>query len=372
MSLSSTAHPNCRAIASAFTEIESGRRHTNRPQLQAALAHCRKSGATLLIARLDRLARNVAFIAGLMESGVDFLAVDMPTANRLTIHILTAVAEHEREMISQRTKAALAQAKARGKKLGNPRPLEALKLTNAAKATEKPAQHVLDLMTGWPGPGGKGCVKTHRNSTRRRRCWATATPVLQRLQREALPNLPPIVLDWWHIAVRFEHALQTARGLGTTDLPKLRSRRGGSWIGAREMAPVARALAGMPAQTRGSPPLGTAVLPMLCGTAGIERLKRHASELAGYLERNEGALVHYAARDRRGEVVSTAFAESSVNEIIAKRMNKKQQMRRNRATVQAFLNVRTAVLNDTLEDAFRRCYPGFRPANDDDTISLVA
>jgi hypothetical protein len=73
-----------------------------------------------------------------------------------------------------------------------------------------------------------------------------------------------------------------------------------------------------------------------------------------------------------GEPISTAFVESSVNEIIAKRMNKKQQMRWNRATVQPFLDVRTAALNDTLEDAFRRRYPGFRPANDDDAVALAA
>ena len=104
-----------------YTEIESGRRHTNRPQLLAALEECRKRRAVLLIARLDRLARNVAFIANLMESGADFVAVDMPQATRLTIHILAAVAEHEREMISKRTKAALAEAKRRGTRLGNPR-----------------------------------------------------------------------------------------------------------------------------------------------------------------------------------------------------------------------------------------------------------
>jgi hypothetical protein len=68
----------------------------------------------------------------------------------------------------------------------------------------------------------------------------------------------------------------------------------------------------------------------------------------------------------------TAFVESAVNEIIAKRMNKKQQMRWNRATVQPFLDVRTAVLNDTLEDAFRRRYPGFRPANGDEVVALAA
>ena len=95
-------------LVAEFTEIESGRRHTNRPQLLATLEECRKRRATLLIARLDRLARNVAFIANLMESGADFIACDMPQANRLTIHIPAAVAEHEREMISQRTKAALA------------------------------------------------------------------------------------------------------------------------------------------------------------------------------------------------------------------------------------------------------------------------
>ena len=82
--------------------------------------------------------------------------------------------------------------------------------------------------------------------------------------------------------------------------------------------------------------------------------------------------MHYAARRRSGEPISTAFVESAVNEIIAKRMNKKQQMRWNRATVQPFLDVRTAVLNDTLENALRRRYPGFRPTNDDEIIAMAA
>lgn len=104
-----------------FVEVESGRKD-DRPQLAAALALCRQRRAVLVIAKLDRLARSVAFISNLMASGVEFVAADMPQANRLTVHILAAVAEHEREMISERTKAALAAAKARGTRLGNPTP----------------------------------------------------------------------------------------------------------------------------------------------------------------------------------------------------------------------------------------------------------
>lgn len=104
-------------LVAEITEIESGKR-SDRPQLAAALAACRLHKATLVIAKLDRLARNVAFVSALMESGVDFVACDFPTANRLTIHILAAVAEHEARMISDRTKAALAAAKARGTRLG--------------------------------------------------------------------------------------------------------------------------------------------------------------------------------------------------------------------------------------------------------------
>lgn len=105
-------------LLAEVVEVESGKRN-DRPKLAEALKLCRLHKATLIIAKMDRLARNVAFISALMESGVEFTAVDFPKANRLTIHILSAVAEHEANAISERTKAALAAAKARGKKLGN-------------------------------------------------------------------------------------------------------------------------------------------------------------------------------------------------------------------------------------------------------------
>ncbi len=104
-------------LGEVFFEAESGKL-ADRPRLNAALDACRKRKATLVIAKLDRLARNVAFVSALMETGVEFVAVDAPYANRLMIHVLSAVAEYEREQISERTKAALAAAKARGVKLG--------------------------------------------------------------------------------------------------------------------------------------------------------------------------------------------------------------------------------------------------------------
>ena len=104
-----------------FVEQESGKHTlTHRPVLREALAHCKMHKATLIVAKLDRLARNLAFVSALMESGVDFVAADFPQANRLTVHILSAVAEHEREQIPIRTRDALQAAKARGVRLGNP------------------------------------------------------------------------------------------------------------------------------------------------------------------------------------------------------------------------------------------------------------
>lgn len=110
------ASPGAELVAE-FREVESGKKK-NRPELAEAVKLCKRHKATLIIAKLDRLARNVHFVSGLMESGVDFVACDNPHANRLMVHILAAFAEHERELISQRTKDGLAAAKARGVVLG--------------------------------------------------------------------------------------------------------------------------------------------------------------------------------------------------------------------------------------------------------------
>jgi DNA invertase Pin-like site-specific DNA recombinase len=105
------------APAREFVEVESGKRK-DRPELMNALAYCKKNKIKLVVAKLDRLARNVAFVSALMESKVGFVAADFPEANDLTVHIISAVAEHEAKMISARTKAGLAAAKVKGVKLG--------------------------------------------------------------------------------------------------------------------------------------------------------------------------------------------------------------------------------------------------------------
>lgn len=106
-----------------FTEIESGK-NDNRTELRKAITRCKETGATLLIAKLDRLSRNASFIFTLrdelQQAGVDFIACDMPEANTLTIGIMATMAQHEREIISKRTKEGLAEARKRGVQLGNP------------------------------------------------------------------------------------------------------------------------------------------------------------------------------------------------------------------------------------------------------------
>jgi DNA invertase Pin-like site-specific DNA recombinase len=151
-------------LVEEFKEVESGK-HNSRPALAKALAACRVHNATLIIAKLDRLARNVAFISALMEAGVEFTAVDFPQANRLTVHILAAVAEHEAAMISQRTKAALAAAKKRGVKLGGDR--------TGIIASQSPK-------------GVKASIKVRREQARRRA--ADLLPIIDAIRAEGITS----------------------------------------------------------------------------------------------------------------------------------------------------------------------------------------
>lgn len=127
-------------LIEAFTEIETGKGANAlamRPQLRAALDYARKHNATLVIAKLDRLARNVHFVSGLLETGVDFVAADRPDADRFTLHLEAALAEREARVISERTKAALAAAKRRGVVLGANG--KTLAVRNRAEAVERVA-----------------------------------------------------------------------------------------------------------------------------------------------------------------------------------------------------------------------------------------
>jgi hypothetical protein len=191
---------------------------------------------------------------------------------------------------------------------------------------------------------------------------------LRNLQRCVLPEAT-VVLDWFHIAMRFEHALKAASGLGAATahaylghLTKRNIERAkwrlwhGRWKGCLiKLSGICRW-----AETRS-----------IREITGVRAVQHHLSDLLAYLDANQSALVNYGARRRHGEPISTAFVESAINEIIAKRMLKKQQMRWNRWTVQPFLDVRVAVLDGTLEQSFRRLYPNFRLANDTGPMSLT-
>ena len=191
-------------IIAVYREVESGKR-SDRPELTKALAHARRSKATLFVAKLDRLARNVAFLSALMESGVEFVACDNPHANKFTIHILAAVAEHEAEAISQRTKVALQAAKRRGTPLGSARPghwdgREAARLkgamAGAKAAAEKHAQDadkaysdLVPMMTELRSQGMTFYAIADRlneqgHTTRRGKDW-NASQVLRVLRRSA-------------------------------------------------------------------------------------------------------------------------------------------------------------------------------------------
>ncbi len=124
-------------LIAQFTEVETGKGADaldKRPQLRAALDLCRKRKATLVIAKLDRLARNVHFVSGLIESGVEFCAVDMPKANKTMIQMYAVMSEWERDAISKRTKEALAAAKVRGVVLGRTGPQNVKKMNEQRHA----------------------------------------------------------------------------------------------------------------------------------------------------------------------------------------------------------------------------------------------
>ena len=130
-----------------FVEVESGKRD-DRPKLAEALTLCRLHNATLVIAKLDRLSRDAHFLSGLQKAGVRFVAADMPEANEMVVGIMAVVAQAERKMISDRTKAALAAAKARGKRLGTPANLRNHDLGRAlgrATKTERARARAADL-----------------------------------------------------------------------------------------------------------------------------------------------------------------------------------------------------------------------------------
>jgi len=122
-------------LVNEFIEVQSGK-DNQRPELTKALRKCRLTGATLVIAKLDRLSRNAAFLMNLQESAVNFICCDMPEANTLTVGLMACMAEYERKRISENTKAALKAAKARGVKLGNPR-LDEVRYTDTTKANRK-------------------------------------------------------------------------------------------------------------------------------------------------------------------------------------------------------------------------------------------
>jgi DNA invertase Pin-like site-specific DNA recombinase len=127
-----------------YVEVESGKK-ANRPQLAAALVACKKAKATLVVAKLDRLSRSVAFLSALQEADIEFVACDYPTASKMVIQMLAVFAEHERDMISSRTKAALAAAKARGVVLGG-RNLKAVQAAGAAAQRAAAVERAADYL----------------------------------------------------------------------------------------------------------------------------------------------------------------------------------------------------------------------------------
>ncbi|MGO8678723.1 MAG: recombinase family protein [Limisphaerales bacterium] len=167
-----------------FSEVESGRKtDEERPQLAAALEYAKKSKATLVIAKLDRLARNAEFLLRLQNSGVDFVCCDCPNADKFTVGILALVAQRERELISERTRSGLAAAKAKGVKLGNPNPQKALAAMVVANQSAKVefAAKVLPVIEEIKSAGVStlrgicDCLSRRGISTRNGKNWYPAT-----------------------------------------------------------------------------------------------------------------------------------------------------------------------------------------------------
>lgn len=178
------ASRGCEVLAE-YVEVESGKRD-DRPQLMAALHRAKVTGAVLVIAKLDRLSRSVAFLAQLQDSGARFVAADMPEANETMVHIMAAMAQAERKAIAKRTREALAAAKARGVKLGNP---------NGAAALHR------------AGRGNGAAVEAVATAAAQRA--ADLAPIVAELQAEGFTSLPAIASQ------------MNARGIKTA--------RGGAW-----------------------------------------------------------------------------------------------------------------------------------------------
>jgi DNA invertase Pin-like site-specific DNA recombinase len=184
-------------LVEEFVEVESGRRN-DRPELDKAFAACRVYNATLVIAKLDRLSRDAHFLLGLEKAGVEFVAVDMPHANRLTVGIMALVAEQEREAISQRTKAALAAAKARGTKLGKPKgtPVQGAEVgrVHGARANAANAQAfaerlrpALDQLSGLSANAAAAELNRRGYATARDGAWSATQVIAIRKRLEAAP-----------------------------------------------------------------------------------------------------------------------------------------------------------------------------------------
>lgn len=199
---------NAGILADEFTEIETGK-NDDRPQLARALATCRLTGAVLVIAKLDRLSRDAHFLLGLEKAGVEFVAADMPNANRLTVRLMAVIAQEEREMISARTKAALAAAKARGTKLG----------------------------------GNRGGPKVNP---------ALGTAARHRAAEDYARSVGPIALAAWQEA---GEAGSYGRAAAALTARGIRTPRGGKWTRAAVRSLIQRHLAQLPARERSPVPL---------------------------------------------------------------------------------------------------------------------